>query len=86
MVLRHIKYYALIWLDMAPGFNIQHGVKEMAWKEFDRSEIPENELVLVSSAFYGIHLRRFRGEDEYDDDDDFDDSEIDWDFWTEIPD
>ena len=54
------------------------------WKDIDT--MPINELVLVWSPFSGPHLREQSPDGTlYDDNNNYDDSEIEWDLWAEIP-
>jgi hypothetical protein len=54
------------------------------WKNID--SMPQNELVLVWSSFRGIELRRKNAiGDLYDENGDFDDSELEYDLWCKIP-
>ncbi len=58
--------------------------EETVWKPIET--IPRNTLVLVYDVFYGRKLRMKMTDGAwYDDNDDYDDSGIPWDLWTDIP-
>lgn len=55
------------------------------WKDIDNALPAEGKLVLCIQDMTGICLRERRGEDWYDENEIFDDSELDILYWHDLP-
>ena len=54
------------------------------WKQID--SMPRDVKVLVFNHLYGVKIMELtQGGDWYDDNEIYDDSGIEWDFWAELP-